>query len=117
MTEYAMDRRQEPRFALNGQVLVQLGDGEISGRLGDLSLNGALILDLPPDRLHDGERVHMQFLFDEGPSFLADVRVVHAQGDRAGVEFADMPPGDFEVLAQRVMQLRRQGILPGTAWR
>lgn len=107
MGELYDDRRQEPRFTTAGTYHLQSGSTGSPGRVHDLSLNGAMLEELPGQPLATGGRVNIVLSFPGQPEFVADVLVQHIANGRVGVEFYDMSPEHFSALARLVEQHRR----------
>ena len=108
MIEPAYDRRQEPRFNTSGTYKLEFsGAHNRSGKIYELSLNGAL-LERPSDFFWGpGERHCITLNFLGQPSFTAEALVVHVSNDRVGVEFYDMAPQSFTTLSQLIDNLLR----------
>ncbi len=61
--------------------------------------------------LHEGARFKLSLHIPNTDAFVAEVLLVHAEGAHLGLEFYDMPPRDFGLLAGLIEQyarLRRQ---------
>jgi hypothetical protein len=110
MGELYDDRRQEPRFATSGTYYLQSGSTGSSGRVHDLSLNGAMLEETASQPLVAGARVLVVLNFPGQPEFTADVLVQHIANGRVGVEFYDMTPEHFSALARLVEQHRRGAV-------
>lgn len=110
MGELFDDRRQEPRFATAGHYRLQTGRvGELTGRILDLSLNGALLEHSGSVRLEPGSRHAVNLEFDGQPPFSGDCLLVRSDAAHFGIEFYDMPPHDFAALSALVETLTRAG--------
>jgi PilZ domain len=108
------ERRQEPRFRTAGEASFRWADRDWQVEVLDLSLNG-LKIDRPAGL--DVER-HQRFTvvlaIPQFGAFSAEVMLVHAEGAQLGLEFYDMPPRDFGVLAgliEAFQRLRKQQAL------
>jgi len=110
MGELYDERRQEPRFATSGTYTLQSGSTGSPGRVFDLSLNGAMLEEVPGQPLATGTRVLLVLSFPGQPDFAADVLVQHIANGRVGVEFYDMSPDHFSALARLVEQHRRSAL-------
>ncbi|MFO1493980.1 MAG: PilZ domain-containing protein [Lysobacterales bacterium] len=101
-----LDRRQEPRFELPGRFRRLAADAP-SGRVVDLSLNGALLECDGAVSCKAGDVLEILLELDESRPFAAQVRIAHVQGARLGVEFHEIEPQAFEMLSDLVLALRR----------
>lgn len=99
MGELYDDRRQEPRFTAPGTYRRETQGADAQARIFDLSLNGAMLEQLPSTPLVPGERTNVVLQFPAQPEFVADVLVKHIVENRVGVEFYDMSPAHFSTLA------------------
>ncbi len=106
MGHVILDRRQEPRFALPGRFRV-VSEQPISGRVIDISLNGALLEQQQGSLGVIGNRVELLLELDESRPFTAQARVAHIEGLRIGVEFHEIEPAAFQQLAELVLALKR----------
>lgn len=106
MGHVILDRRQEPRFELPGRFRRLAADGP-SGRIVDLSLNGALLECDGAASCAAGDVLEILLELDGTRPFAAQVQIAHVQGGRLGVEFQEMQPQDFELLSELVLSLRR----------
>lgn len=112
MPELHDDRRQEPRFRAAGSATLKDGNAQHRALILDLSLNGLKIT--RPDAFVPNDRDLVQLTLSVGDSdpFKADVKIVHTERTELGLEFFDMPPRDFGVLAgiiEKYQRLRRSG--------
>ncbi|UXI69055.1 PilZ domain-containing protein [Tahibacter amnicola] len=107
MGELYDDRRQEPRFATSGTYYLQSGSRGTSGRIFDLSVNGAMLEKLATQPMESGKRVNVVLHFPGQPEFVADVLVQHIAEERVGVEFYDMSPEHFSTLATLIEHHQR----------
>lgn len=98
MGELYDDRRQEPRFNAGGLYRLLEGNNA-SGRILDLSLNGAMLERRDDIALIPESRVVLALSIADQPEFMADVLVKHVTPERVGVEFYDMSPEHFSTLA------------------
>lgn len=106
MGELYDDRRQEPRFNAGGIYQLNGGNGA-SGRLLDLSLNGAMLERRDGIELVPESRTMIVLSIADQPEFVADVLVRHVEGDRVGVEFYDMSPEHFSTLTTLIDRFTR----------
>jgi hypothetical protein len=111
MPELHDDRRQEPRFRTAGTALIRSGRKEVRALVLDLSLNGLKIA--RPDQFEGASqaRFPISLSIGQGDPFKAEVKLVHTEPGWLGLEFVDMPPRDFAVLAgiiEQFQRLRRQ---------
>ena len=107
MPEIYDDRRQEPRFAASGEVRFVAGDASYCTDVLDMSLNGVKITRPDGFALPKGERFRIELLIPGTDSFNAEVMLVHLEPSQLGVEFYDMPPRDFGLLAALIEQFLR----------
>jgi hypothetical protein len=111
MSEIYDDRRQEPRFAASGEARFIAGDLSFTAAVLDMSLNGVKITRPEGFVLPKGQRFRIELVIPGSPPFNAEVMLVHSEASQLGVEFYDMPPRDFGVLAaliEQFLRLRRQ---------
>lgn len=111
MAEVYDDRRQEPRFATHGEASFLLADRPHRAELLDLSLNGMKVTRPDGVTLAKGDRFRLTLMIPQTDRFAAEVVVVYAGEDQLGLEFYDMPPRDFGLLAgliEQFLRLRRQ---------
>lgn len=106
MGELYDDRRQEPRFTAGGFYRLHSGSAA-SGRIYDLSLNGAMLERRDDIALPADSRVMLSLHIADQPEFLADVLVKHVTPDRVGIEFYDMSPEHFSTLAGLIERFTR----------
>jgi len=106
MGELYDDRRQEPRFNAGGIYRLKNGNGA-SGRLLDLSLNGAMLERQQGIELVPESRTVVVLSIADQPEFVADVLVKHVASDRVGVEFYDMSPEHFSTLTSLIERFTR----------
>lgn len=99
------DRRQEPRFPTNGKY--QFDASSDSGRIFDLSLNGAMLERLPNQKLFSGDRQKATLSFPGETVFTVELVIVHVGHERIGVEFYDIDPQNFAALAHLIDLLLR----------
>jgi len=107
MGEFFEDRRQEPRFSTVGRYRLQISNGEIEGRILDLSLNGAQLEREDAASLKPGEKLGVSLEFEGHEPFAADVLVIRTDGVHLGVEFYDMTPEHFSALSDLIDSLTR----------
>ena len=107
MGELYDDRRQEPRFLTAGNYYLTHGSRGPSGRIFDLSVNGAMLEHCDGQPLESGTRTSITLNFTGQPEFVADVLIQHIAGDRVGVEFYDMSQEHFATLATLIEQHQR----------
>src|SRR5688572_15787772 len=104
MSEMYDDRRQEPRFAASGEARWTSGDQSFRADVLDMSLNGVKITRPDGFELPKDERFRIELLIPGSNAFMAEVMLVHSEETQLGVEFYDMPPRDFSVLAALIEQ-------------
>jgi hypothetical protein len=105
------ERRQEPRFRTSGEVAFDVQGRAFRGEVLDLSLNGLKVARPAQFNLPEGARFKLTLQIPGVDPFAAEVMLVHAEGAHLGLEFYDMPPRDFGLLAGLIEQfarLRRQ---------
>lgn len=106
MGHVILDRRQEPRFELPGRFRC-IAPAGLSGRVLDLSLNGALLeADVEPG-CRSSETIEILLELDDTRPFAAKARVAHMHGRRIGIEFSEIEPPAFEQLSELVLSLKR----------
>ena len=113
MGEFYEDRRQEPRFSTAGRYRLQSGSSELTGRILDLSLNGALLERNDSSGLQPGQRQKISLEFTGHPAFNADVLMVRVDGSHLGIEFYDMDPKNFAALSTLIHGLTHNQRQPG----
>jgi hypothetical protein len=101
------DRRLETRFRTAGSATLRAGRKEIRALVLDLSLNGLKLtrpaqFDAPRET-----RFPITLAIGQGNPFKAEVKLVHAEPGWLGLEFVDMPAGDFGVLNAIIEQFER----------
>jgi len=111
MGELYDDRRQEPRFNAGGIYRLHNGGGA-SGRLYDLSLNGAMLERRDDIVLVPESRTVIVLSIADQPEFVADVLIKHVTPERIGIEFYDMSPEHFTTLASLIERFARANALP-----
>jgi|SRR5687767_13338935 len=99
MREIFDDRRQEPRFSTRGTARFTCSDRAFEAEVRDLSLNGIKVARPEGCTLAKGERFQVMLEIGTADPFTAEVAVIYADADELGLEFHDMPPPDFTVLA------------------
>jgi hypothetical protein len=110
------ERRQEPRFRTSGEAVFEVQGRTYRGDILDLSLNGLKVARPPEFALGDGARFKLSLQIPNSDPFVAEVLLVHAEGAHLGLEFYDMPPRDFGVLAgliEQYAQWRRRAASSG----
>lgn len=115
MREIFDDRRQEPRFSTRGTASFTLAERPFQAEVRDMSLNGIKVSrpeGCAPDK---DSRFQVELAIPGADPFTAEVAVVHAEADELGLEFHDMPPRDFSVLATLIEQYARNRRLSGLA--
>ena len=106
MGQFILDRRQDPRFELHGRFRCISPPG-LSGRVVDLSLNGALLeADSDPASVL-GEIIEILLELDDSRPFAAQARVAHVHEHKIGIEFQGIEPQAFEHLSELVLALKR----------
>ncbi len=100
MAEILDDRRQEPRFSAAGSYCVPGAEPAIRGHVLDLSLNGALLEQSGCTAgFSPGQRLTIRLELPDEDGFDVEVLIQHVADSRAGVEFYDISPEHFTVLA------------------
>ncbi|MEO8957849.1 MAG: PilZ domain-containing protein [Rudaea sp.] len=115
MGEFYEERRQEPRFSTAGRYRLQNRTSELTGRILDLSLNGALLERNDSTGLQPGDRHGISLEFTGHPAFNADALLVRVDGSRLGIEFYDMDPKNFAELSTLIHGLTRNQRQPGNS--
>ncbi|MGA9333635.1 MAG: PilZ domain-containing protein [Rudaea sp.] len=116
MGEFYEERRQEPRFSTAGRYRLQNRSSELTGRILDLSLNGALLERNESSGLQPGDRHTVSLEFAGHPAFHADVLLVRVDGSHLGIEFYDMDPENFAALSTLIHGLTRDQRQPGKSF-
>jgi hypothetical protein len=111
MPELYDERRTEPRFATAGRGRLAMAGRSFEAPLLDLSLNGLKLARPEGFEAAHGDRGRLELDVEGVPPFTADVQLVHAEADRIGLEFHDMSPADFTLLAGVIEQFQR-GLRP-----
>lgn len=106
MGHVILDRRQEPRFELPGRFRC-ISPSDQSGRVLDLSLNGALLECESEPLCKGGDLIEILLELDETRPFAAQARVAHVHARRVGIEFHEIDQPAFEQLSELVLALRR----------
>ena len=91
MAEHHDDRRQEPRYRTAGSAAFTVGKRAYRALVLDLSLNGLKIT----------------LSVGSNPPLVAEVKLVHVETALLGLEFYDMPPRDFALLAGLIEHFQR----------
>lgn len=107
MPEIFDERRQEPRFATQGEASFMFADRNHVATLLDLSLNGMRVSrpgDFTPPK---GEHFRITLEVPGSDRFTAEVLLVHTEDKELGLEFYDMPARDFGVLAGLIEQFAK----------
>jgi hypothetical protein len=107
MADLHDDRRLEPRFRTAGSATLRAGRKDFRALVLDLSLNG---LKLTRPEQFDGARqarYPVTLSIGQANPFKAEVKLVHTEPGWLGLEFVDMPPADFGVLAGIIEQFER----------
>jgi hypothetical protein len=108
MGELYEERRQEPRFTVPGHYRLETGRvGDVTGRILDLSLNGALFEHGGSVKLEPGSHHVVTLEFDGQPPFRGDSLLVWVDSTRIGIEFYDMDPQNFAALSALIEALSR----------
>lgn len=107
MADLHDDRRLEPRFRTAGSATLRVGRKEFRALVLDLSLNGLKMS--RPDQFEAprNTRFPVSLSIGQGDPFKAEVKLVHVEPGWIGLEFVDMPPHDFAVLAGIIDQFER----------
>lgn len=113
MREIFDDRRQEPRFSTRGTASFTVSDRPFRADIRDLSLNGIKVSRPEGWTPAKGIRFQVELDIPGAEPFTAEVALVHAEADELGLEFHDMPPRDFSVLAALIEQHARNKRLGG----
>lgn len=108
MVELYDERRQEPRFNATGSATLTVGEQHFSADILDLSLNGMKLSRPDQFPLGRNERCQITLHMPEAVPFSAEILLVFAGKDALGIEFFDMPPTDFTVLARLVTDFVRR---------
>jgi hypothetical protein len=101
------ERRQEPRFRTAGSASFSVGRKEFRALVLDLSLNGLKLTRPEGFAATKGQRFPITLSIPGTDPFKAEVMIVHVEPAQLGVEFFDMPPRDFGVLAGLIEQFVR----------
>jgi hypothetical protein len=101
------DRRQEPRFATRGVLSFSIAGNEFQSDIADLSLNGLKVSRPGGFNPVRGDRFRVAITIIGADRFLAEVMLVFIDDQQLGLEFYDMPPRDFGVLAGLIEHFRR----------
>ena len=107
MPELYDERRTEPRFPTSGEASFQAHGREWSAEILDLSLNGLKISRPPGFDTTPAMKFRVRLAIPGIDAFSADLLLHHAEGAQLGLEFYDMPPQDFAVLAGAIEQFQR----------
>jgi hypothetical protein len=116
MAEHHDDRRQEPRYRTAGSATFTVGKRPFRALVLDLSLNGLKVTRPDSLVLAKGEHVKLTLSVGSNPPFVAEVKLAHVETSLLGLEFYDMPPRDFGVLAGLIEHFqhdKRAGSKPG----
>ncbi|MBK7044731.1 MAG: PilZ domain-containing protein [Rhodanobacteraceae bacterium] len=98
MAEIYDDRRQETRFAAQGEGEVDIQGKSVRGTLIDLSINGLRMGRPPGFSPPDGSRFALNLLIPGADPFRAEVALIRLDDAAFSVEFMDMSPKDFGLL-------------------
>lgn len=99
MAEIYDDRRQETRFATQGEGEVEIQGKSVRGTLVDLSINGLRMLRPEGFSPPDGSRFALTLLIPGADPFRAEVALIRLDDRAFSVEFMDMTPRDFALLS------------------
>jgi hypothetical protein len=99
MAELFDDRRQETRFATNGDGEVEIQGRSVRAALVDLSINGLRMLRPASFSPPDGSRFRLNLLIPGAEPFRAEVAMIRLDDQAFSVEFMDMSPRDFSLLS------------------
>ncbi|MGD9582804.1 MAG: PilZ domain-containing protein [Lysobacterales bacterium] len=116
MAEIYDDRRQATRFATTGEVELEIDGQQLRAGLIDLSIDGLKMRRPAAFGAPAGSRFALKLLLPEADAFTAEVVLLRADSDSVGVEFMDMPPRDFGLLAaliDRFAHLQAQALIQG----
>ncbi len=108
MAEMNEDRRQEPRFTASGSAAIRIGEVFYDADILDLSLNGMKLSRPKEFPIGRNERCQVTLNMPDALPFSAELLIVFTGSDFLGVEFFDMPPADFTVLARLVTDFVRR---------
>jgi len=107
MPELYDERRTEPRFPTSGEATFEASGRAMSAEILDLSLNG-LKISRPANFVPAAAmKLRVKLAIPGLDAFSADMVLHHAEGAQLGLEFYDMPPQDFAVLAGAIEQFQR----------
>ena len=107
MAEHHDDRRQEPRYRTAGSAAFTVGKRAYRALVLDLSLNGLKITRPDGLALAQGEHFKLTLSVGSNPPLVAEVKLVHVEIALLGLEFYDMPPRDFALLAGLIEHFQR----------
>jgi hypothetical protein len=107
MPELYDERRTEPRFPTSGEATFDVDGRAWSAEILDLSLNGLKVSRPPGFDPPPALRFRIALAIPGMEAFSAEVLLHHTEVDRFGLEFYDMPPTDFAVLAGAIEQFQR----------
>lgn len=99
MAEIFDDRRQETRFATQGEGEVEIQGKSVRGALVDLSINGLRMARPEGFSPPDGSRFAINLLVPGAEPFRAEVAMIRLDDHAFSVEFMDMSPKDFASLS------------------
>lgn len=99
MAEIYDDRRQETRFATQGEGEVEIQGKSVRGALVDLSINGLRMIRPEGFSPPDGSRFALTLVIPGADPFRADVSMIRLDDRAFSVEFMDMSPKDFGLLS------------------
>lgn len=99
MAEIYDDRRQETRFATQGEGEVEIQGKSVRGTLVDLSINGLRMMRPEGFSPPDGSRFALTLLIPGADPFRAEVALIRLDDRAFSVEFMDMTPRDFALLS------------------
>lgn len=107
MPELYDERRTEPRFPTNGEATFDVAGRRWSAEILDLSLNGLKVSRPGGFEPEPASRFRIALAIPGVDPFSADVLLHHVETEQFGLEFYDMPPQDFAVLAGAIEQFQR----------
>lgn len=106
MGQFILDRRQEPRFEQPGRFRCIAPEG-LTGRVLDLSLNGALLEAIREPECKAGDVIEVLLELEDSRPFAAHARVAHVHENKVGIEFQGIEPHAFDHLSELVLALKR----------
>lgn len=99
MADAPRERRLEPRYPAFGCAGFTIGNRCYQASVADVSFNGVKLERPEEFPWPAGTRFRLTLAIGGAAPFAAWVHVAHVEPEMLGLEFFDMPPGDFGVLA------------------